>query len=332
MKAKNMQAYTDYKKTWASLLHGHDAHIKRIARAVDAFMISLHPPGRPAGVFLLGGPTGVGKTHTVRSLAAALHGSDRNLVTINCTEFQMEHEVAKLIGAPPGYLGHRETTPMLNQQKLNSGLSGHCGVSLVLFDEIEKAAPSMQRLLLNVLDTAQLKLGDGTSVNFEKSLIFFTTNLGAQSRVFGNAGFLPSERDSRAATRQAAARHFSPEFMNRVDATLNYEPLTDGDLVRILNLELENLNQLIRDRHGPIAYRLELTANARRVIIDQCEPERFGARELKRLLHNYCVEFLLNVPNCNELGVTLTLEYDPESDQLMEQGRSGKGTRTRKAR
>src|SRR5208283_113333 len=132
---------------------------------VQMFQAGLAPEGRPVGVFLLLGPTGTGKTKTVEALADTLHGSEKNMLKVDCGEFQLEHEVAKLIGAPPGYLGHRETQPMLSQQKLTAVTSEKCNLSLVLFDEIEKAAPSMTRLLLGVLDKAQLRLGDNTSVN-----------------------------------------------------------------------------------------------------------------------------------------------------------------------
>src|SRR5580765_1623962 len=147
---------------------------------IQMFQAGLAPEGRPVGVFLLLGPTGTGKTKTVEALAEVLHGSEKNVLKIDCGEFQMEHEVAKLIGAPPGYLGHRETQPMLTQQKLNAVTSEKCNLSLVLFDEIEKAAPSMSRLLLGVLDKGILRLGDNSSVNFEKSLVFLTSNLGAR--------------------------------------------------------------------------------------------------------------------------------------------------------
>src|SRR6185436_9483765 len=135
---------------------------------------------RPAGVFLLLGPTGTGKTKTVEAIAEVLHGSAKNILKVDCGEFQMEHEVAKLIGSPPGYLGHRETPPMLSQTQLSEVATPNCELSLVLFDEIEKAAPSLTRLLLGILDKAILRLGDNTTVNFEKSLIFFTSNLGAR--------------------------------------------------------------------------------------------------------------------------------------------------------
>src|SRR3954464_15205074 len=166
---------------------------------IQMFQAGLAPEGRPVGVFLLLGPTGTGKTKTVEALAEVLHGSEKNLLKVDCGEFQMEHEVAKLIGAPPGYLGHRETQPMLSQGKLNAVTSEASYISIVLFDEIEKAAHSMTRLLLGILDKATLRLGDNSTVNFERTLIFMTTNLGAKSmqRVnrpdFGFEAMLPAK-------------------------------------------------------------------------------------------------------------------------------------------
>src|SRR5262245_51309385 len=162
-------------------LVGQPAAIAAIVPYVQMYRAGLAPEGRPAGVFLLLGPTGTGKTRTVEVLADTLHTSERNLLRVDCGEFQMEHEVAKLIGAPPGYLGHRETQPMLSQQKLSSVTSEASNLSLILFDEIEKAAPSMTRLLLGVLDKATLRLGDNSTVNFERSMIFLTSNLGADA-------------------------------------------------------------------------------------------------------------------------------------------------------
>src|SRR5438067_799236 len=127
---------------------------------VQMHRAGLAPEGRPVGVFLLLGPTGTGKTRTVEALAEVLHGSEKHMLRVDCGEFQMDHEVAKLIGAPPGYLGHRETQPMLTQQKLTSVTTDSSNLSLVLFDEIEEAAPSMTRLLLGVLDKGLLRLGD----------------------------------------------------------------------------------------------------------------------------------------------------------------------------
>src|SRR6201997_864443 len=131
----------------SSKVVGQPNVISVIVPYIEMFQAGLAPENRPVGVFLLLGPTGTGKTRTVEALAEALHGSSKNLLKVDCGEFQMEHEVAKMIGAPPGYLGHRETQPMLTQQKLNAVTSEKCNLSLVLFDEIEKAAPSMTRLL-----------------------------------------------------------------------------------------------------------------------------------------------------------------------------------------
>ena len=179
---------------------GQPTAVEAIVPYVQVYQAGLAPEGRPAGVFLLLGPTGTGKTKTVEALAEVLHGSEKNVLKVDCGEFQMEHEVAKLIGAPPGYLGHRETQPMLTQQKLNSVASEKSSLSLVLFDEVEKAAPSLTRLLLGILDKAVLRLGDNTTVNFERSLIFLTSNLGSRGMMkeirpdFGFEASVPKER------------------------------------------------------------------------------------------------------------------------------------------
>src|SRR5579864_4769775 len=203
---------------------GQPAATRVIVPYIQMFQAGLAPEGRPVGVFLLLGPTGTGKTKTIEALADVLHGSEKNLLKVDCGEFQMEHEVAKLIGAPPGYLGHRETQPILTQQKLNSVTSEKSPLSIVLFDEIEKAAASMTRLLLGVLDKAALRLGDNTTVNFERALIFLTSNLGAEAmrkEIAPDFGFEamvggdnPHRKKLDAIGLGAVKRKFSPEFVN----------------------------------------------------------------------------------------------------------------------
>src|SRR5580693_6746129 len=180
-KTRSIDPLSDLATVLSEKLVGQPAAIAAIVPYVLMYRALLSPEGRPAGIFLLLGPTGTGKTKTVEALADVLHGNPKKLLKVDCGEFQMDHEVAKLIGAPPGYLGHRETQPWLTQQKLNAASSEACDVSLLLFDEVEKAAPSMTRLLLGILDKAALRLGDGTTVNFEKTFIFLTSNLGGQS-------------------------------------------------------------------------------------------------------------------------------------------------------
>ncbi|MDZ7639735.1 MAG: AAA family ATPase [Bryobacterales bacterium] len=139
---------------------GQDEALWEIIPYLEMYQANLNPVGRPAGVFLLLGPTGTGKTRTAEVVAEALHGNDRHLLRVDCGEYQMEHEVAKLVGAPPGYLGHKETQAVLSQQRLDAVTSELSRLSVVLFDEIEKAAPSMQRILLGILDKAFLRTGD----------------------------------------------------------------------------------------------------------------------------------------------------------------------------
>src|SRR5271170_3867414 len=171
---------SDIARALSRRLIGQPAAIASVVPYVEMYRARLTPEGRPAGIFLLLGPTGTGKTKTVEALADVLHGSPKKLLKVDGGEYQMEHEVAKLLGAPPGYLGHRETQPLLTQQKLSAAASEACDLSIVLFDEIEKAAPSLMRLLPGVLDKGTLRLGDSTLVNFEKTMIFLTTNLGAR--------------------------------------------------------------------------------------------------------------------------------------------------------
>lgn len=273
---------------------GQSHVMTQIVPYVQMYQAGLSPDGRPAGVFLLLGPTGTGKTKTVEALAEVLHGSEKNLLRVDCGEFQMEHEVAKLIGAPPGYLGHRETAPLLSQQKLSSVASEGCNLSLVLFDEIEKAAASMTRLLLGVLDKATLRLGDNTSVHFDRTLIFLTSNLGAQEmrrQITPEFGFEAMAMHAPATQQKlrgiglgAVRRKFPPEFVNRIDAVMTYTPLDEKALERIVDQQVEALERHIEQRLGERAFELNVTSEARAYLLRNGTSNEYGARELKRLI------------------------------------------------
>jgi len=286
---------TDLAMRLAERVVGQTSALAQIVPYVQMFQAGLAPENRPAGVFLLLGPTGTGKTRTVEALAEVLHGSAKNLLRVDCGEFQMEHEVAKLIGAPPGYLGHRETQPMLTQNKLGSIASEGCGLSLVLFDEIEKAASSMSRLLLGVLDKAVLRLGDNTQVNFERTLIFMTSNLGAAEMRreiapdFGFEAITPGERRGVAKKLEgigmgAVRRKFSPEFVNRIDAVITYQPLKREALRRIVDHQIEALEEHIENRMMDRAFALHVDPSAREFLLARGTSDEYGARELKRTI------------------------------------------------
>jgi ATP-dependent Clp protease ATP-binding subunit ClpA len=286
---------SDLLRQLTSRVVGQPQAAGQIVPYVQMYQAGLAPEDRPAGVFLLLGPTGTGKTRTVEALAEALHGSDKHLLRVDCGEFQMEHEVAKLIGAPPGYLGHRETPPLLTQQKLASVTSESCDLALVLFDEIEKAAPSMTRLLMGVLDKATLRLGDNTSVHFERTLIFLTSNLGAremQKEIHPDFGF-ESQAPHPAADaarkldrigRGAVRRKFPPEFVNRIDAVISYQPLDAAALAQIVDQQITVLERHIQNRLGERAFELKVNRAVRQFLRQKGTSDEYGARELKRTI------------------------------------------------
>ncbi len=300
MRAQNEAAQTcDLAARLRRRIVGQQEAIDAIVPYVELYEAGLAPEGRPVGVFLLLGPTGTGKTRTVEALAESLHGSEKNVLRIDCGEFQLEHEVAKLIGAPPGYLGHRETQPMISQHKLNATSSDRSSLSIVLFDEIEKAAPSLGRLLLGVLDKAWLKLGDNTTVNFERSLIFMTSNLGAREMMaeltdrYGFASAHPGDSSETKLHRiglGAVRKRFSPEFVNRIDRTLTYSPLSREAFDAILDLQLEALQRHISIRLGPSSFAIKLTSAARRFLLEEGTSAEYGARELKRVIHRHLIQ------------------------------------------
>lgn len=300
---------------------GQPQAMNAIVPHVQMYQAGLCPEGRPAGVFLLLGPTGTGKTRTVEALAEVLHGSAKNLIRIDCGEYQLDHEVAKLIGAPPGYLGHRETHPLLTQAKLASVTSERSSLSIVLFDEIEKAAPSLTRLLLGVLDKASLRLGDNNTVNFERTLIFLTSNVGAQNIMrelrpgFGFEGKEKRNDDDKAGrldrmTVAAAQKQFSPEFLNRIDSLITYQPLSDDTLQQILDQQLAMLQKHIDTRLGSRAFRLVVPRQTRSFLLSQGVSTEYGARELKRTVHLHLTQPLAALVVAGEVSAGASLRVD----------------------
>jgi ATP-dependent Clp protease ATP-binding subunit ClpA len=317
----------DLTSVLAQKVVGQPAATRVIVPYIQMFQAGLAPEGRPVGVFLLLGPTGTGKTKTVEALAEILHGSEKNVLKVDCGEFQMEHEVAKLIGAPPGYLGHRETQPMLTQQKLNAVTSEKCSLSLVLFDEIEKAAPSMTRLLLGVLDKGILRLGDNSIVNFEKSLVFLTSNLGAREmmrEINPDFGFqsarageprpdLTSKLQNIALV--AVRKRFSPEFVNRIDCIITYQPLTPESLSAILDKHIADLQNHVNTRLGNRSFTLEVPFDTRQFLLEKGTSPEYGARELNRTIHRQLTQPLATLVASNQVGPGARVRVDIAEDR-----------------
>ena len=245
------------------LIIGQPDAIEQIVNIFQLYLTGMTPPGRPIGNFLFLGPTGSGKTRIVEATAETLLASQKAVIKIDCAEFQHSHEIAKLIGSPPGYLGHRETHPLLSQEMLNIHHTDNCKISFVLFDEIEKASDALWNLLLGILDKATLTLGDNRRVDFSKAMIFLTSNLGASemsSMLSPKLGFNAVNREQGAKSialndklnekisrtgMEAARRKFTPEFINRLDKTVVFKPLGDDELRRILELELGMVQQRV---------------------------------------------------------------------------------------
>jgi CheY-like chemotaxis protein len=303
---------------------GQPTAMRCIVPYIQMYQAGLAPEGRPVGVFLLLGPTGTGKTKTVEALAEVLHGSEKNVLRIDCGEYQMEHEVAKLIGAPPGYLGHRETQPVLTQQKLNTMASQNCSLSLVLFDEIEKAAPSLTRLLLGILDKAALRLGDNTTVNFENSLIFLTSNLGAREmmkEISPDFGFqsVRTERPELTGKLQtiglaAVRRKFSPEFVNRIDAVITYQPLDPESLATILDQHISELQNHVNSRLGDRCFSIEVPFESRQFLLRKGTSAEYGARELKRTVHRNLTQPLATLVASGQIEPGSRVRVEPRND------------------
>jgi len=308
---------------------GQDRAIRQLARVYQVYRAGLSAPGRPLANLLLLGPTGSGKTRLVEAVAEVLFEDAQAVVKIDCAEFQHSHEIAKLVGSPPGYLGHRETPARITQEVLERHHTEKLKISLVLFDEIEKASDALWQLLLGVLDKGTLTLGDNRCVDFSHTLIFLTSNLGSQeisTLVSGGLGYAPGPRHNdekldqriyRTAT-DAARRKLSPEFMNRIDKVIVFRMLNREHLDRILDIELGNVQQRIISSAAGRQFVFSCTPSARNFLIQEGTDPKFGARHLKRSIERHLVFPLSNLLPTGqiELGDLVTVDYDPETSNL----------------
>jgi ATP-dependent Clp protease ATP-binding subunit ClpA len=297
------------------LIVGQDEAIHQIVRAYQTHLAGLSPVGRPVGNFLFLGPTGTGKTRVVEATAEALSKNSRAVIKIDCAEFQHSHEIAKLIGSPPGYLGHRETHALLSQEALNQHHTEKVKLSFLLFDEIEKASDALWNLLLGILDKATLTLGDNRRVDFSATMVFLTSNLGAaemNSLVtprlgFHTPSFADAGCDSRLSARisdtgiAAARKKFTPEFINRLDKIVVFKSLGVDELRRIVDIELELVQQRIQAAAGSKPFLVEITDSAKEFLLEEGTDFRYGARHLKRAIERLLVQPLSNLMSTNQI-------------------------------
>jgi ATP-dependent Clp protease ATP-binding subunit ClpB len=278
---------------------GQDEAVQALVDIYQVFCAGLHSPGRPVGNLLFLGPTGSGKTRTVEAAAEILFGDSRAVIKVDCAEFQHSHEIAKLIGSPPGYLGHRETHPLITQEALAASHREHLKLSFLLFDEIEKASDSLWQLLLGMLDKATLTLGDNRKVDLSQTVIFLTSNLGGSQiadLMHEGMGFIQPkdkattglhEKVQRTAV-EAARRNFSPEFMNRLDKVVVFHPLKREELDEVLDIELRQLQKRVLDSTTR-PFLFQITSEGREFLLEEGTDQRYGARHLKRAIERNVV-------------------------------------------
>ena len=319
----------EFEAALRSRIVGQDEAIEAVVAIYQVFCAGLSAPGHPVGNLLFLGPTGSGKTRVVEAAAEVLFGEKRAVVKIDCAEFQHSHEIAKLIGSPPGYLGHRDTHPLITEESLSQYHTEKLKLSFLLFDEIEKASDALWQLLLGILDKATLTLGDTRRVDLSQTIIFLTSNLGAReitSLVSKRMGFIESSSESieglnlkleRTAV-EAARRRFSPEFMNRLDRVVVFHQLQPDQLEEILDIELAGVQQQLLDA-ARVPFMFRVMPEAKAFLLREGTDLRYGARHLKRAIARQVVSPLANLLASGQvdLGDMVCIDWDTDARSLV---------------
>src|ERR1700731_2604608 len=318
----------DFQAALRAKIVGQEEGVHALVDLYQVVTAGLNSPGRPVGNLLFLGPTGSGKTRIVEAAAEVLFGSARAVIKIDCAEFQHSHEIAKLIGSPPGYLGHRETHPLITPESLSANHTEKLKLSFLLFDEIEKASDALWQLLLGMLDKATLTLGDNRRVDLSQTVIFLTSNLGGgeiAELMQGGMGFIQPkdkpttglhEKVQRTAV-EAARGKFSPEFMNRLDKVVVFHPLRREQLERVLEIELGQVQQrVLETAKGQFLFRV--TDSGRDFLLQEGTDQRYGARHLKRSIERHVVYPLANLLATEQvhLGDLVRIDQNNEKNGL----------------
>jgi len=318
----------DFHQALRAKIVGQEEGVQALVDLYQVFCAGLNSPGRPVGNLLFLGPTGSGKTRIVEAAAEILFGDARAVIKVDCAEFQHSHEIAKLIGSPPGYLGHRETHPLITQEALAASHTEKLKLSFLLFDEIEKASDALWQLLLGMLDKATLTLGDNRRVDLCQTVIFMTSNLGGgeiTELMAGGYGFIKSDDKPKANLDQkvertaveAARRKFSPEFMNRLDKVVVFHPLHRTQLEQVLDIELSMVQQrVLETAKGQFLFRVAETG--RDFLLREGTDQRYGARHLKRAIERHVVYPMANLLATDQVhsGDLICIDYSSDDNKL----------------
>ena len=322
----------EFEQKLSQRIVGQERAVRSISGLYQTFLAGMNSAQRPVGTMLFLGPSGSGKTRVIEAAAEVLFGDSNAITKIDCAEFQHSHEISKLIGSPPGYLGHRETHAMLTQQNLDRFHTDETKLSLVLFDEIEKASDSLWQLLLGILDKATLTLGDNQRTDFSRTIVIMTSNLGAREMselVSGGIGFArvrdqknlnQSDLDQKIyRTAVEAARHkFSPEFMNRIDKVVVFRSLKEQHLREILDLELQAVqNRIMESARTKFLY--QCSDPAKEQLLNEGIDLRYGARHLKRAIERFVVFPLSNLVATGQVGFgdLVSVDLDSKTGELI---------------
>jgi len=326
----------EFQAALKSKVVGQEEGVRALVDLYQVFCAGMSSMGRPVGNLLFLGPTGSGKTRIVEAAAEILFGDPRAVIKVDCAEFQHSHEIAKLIGSPPGYLGHRETHPLITQEALAQYHTEKLKLSFLLFDEIEKASDALWQLLLGILDKATLTLGDNRRVDLSQTMIFLTSNLGGgeiTELMTGGMGFVqPADKAEdrldhkvERTAQEAAKKKFSPEFMNRLDKVVVFHPLRQEQLEQILEIELGMVQQRVLDT-GRGQFLFRVAPAARGFLLTEGTDIKYGARHLKRAIEKYVVYPLANLLATEQIhfGDMLVIDWDGDG-QSLEFHREGQG-------
>jgi ATP-dependent Clp protease ATP-binding subunit ClpB len=305
---------------------GQDSAIENIVGVVQNSLVGIHNPNKPLGSMLLLGSTGIGKTETVGALSKALFGTSKAVIRIDCAEYQMSQDISKIIGAPPGYVGHNSTEPIFTQPRLEQHKTKDYDMNIILFDEIEKASDALFKLLLGIMDYGILKTNQNKEIDFSRSLIFLTSNLGAEqikALTSKGLGFNPApvvNNETKGkitnSIQKSVEKQFSPEFIGRLSKIITFENLTEENVKQILQIELDNVKKRIFTSANHCKFTFFCDSKVQEFLVQEGYSPKYGARNLTKAVEKHIVTPLANLMLRDEIEYGDALSITWEDDEI----------------